>query len=250
MQTKLNTLILEDDEVIANKLKNYLNAKDEFLKVDCAYSVREANEFISMTNYDMLVLDIIMPACDGFGFLEMLSHQKKSPCTIMVSAVNNEAIIKKAFLMGAKYYMIKPYENEIMYRRILDVMRLNAVKTTDEFYTPTVSKNIEQRITDLFFALGIPPHLKGYQYLKEAVLLAMEDRMIIYSVTKKLYPAIAKNLNSTPTKVELSIRHAIEVTWERGKLRGGMQVLGFEMKNKKPTNSEFIALAADKLSLE
>ena len=253
MLEALDVLIVEDDRKTAEHLEKYLKKQEDIHQVDQVQSAEEALEMLRLVQYDVVVLDLVMPSCDGFGFLERMANMREvsHPDAIVVSAINNEEVIRKSFLLGAKYYMIKPFQEEIMYRRIWDVVRLSQPGENKDGGAVLVkdSADINQRITDLFLELGVPPHLKGYQYLKEAVRLAVEDRMIVYSITKKLYPEVAKRFDVTATKVELAIRHAIEVMWERGNMDALDKALGFRVNSSghKPTNGEFIALLADRL---
>lgn len=246
----IDVLVVDDDGAITHSLESFLVAREDIEHVDCAGSVREAMEYCNVHPYDVAIVDLVMPGHDGFSFLEKLhnEHMPKIPDTIVVSAISSEDVIKKAFEMGAKYYMVKPYQNDVLYRRIWDVLSLrSATQPAGIVIKERVS--LEQRVADLFLKIGVPPHLKGYQYLKEAVKRTVEDRMIIYSITKRLYPEIAEHFHVTATKVELAIRHTIEVMYDRDKMKNVSDVLGFPVggNKQKPTNGEFIALLADKL---
>ena len=246
----IDVLVIDDDGTISHSLESYLATREDIEHVDCAGSVREAMEYCNVHPYDVAIVDLVMPGHDGFSFLEKLhnEHMPKIPDTIVVSAISSEDVIKKAFDMGAKYYMVKPYQNDVLYRRIWDVLSLRgATQTAGIVIKGKVS--LEQRVADLFLKIGVPPHLKGYQYLKEAVKMTVEDRMIIYSITKRLHPEIAEHFHVTATKVELAIRHTIEVMYDRDKMKNVSAVLGFPVggSKQKPTNGEFIALLADKL---
>ncbi len=252
MLEALDVLIVDDDRRTAEHLAKYLKKQEDIHQVDQVQSAEEALEMIRLVLYDVVVLDLVMPSCDGFGFLERMAGMREvtHPDAIVVSAINSEDVIRKSFTLGAKYYMIKPFAEEIMYRRIWDVVRLKQpIENGGGAVLVKDNADILQRITDLFLVIGVPPHLKGYQYLKEAVRLAVEDRMIVYSITKKLYPEVARAFDVTSTKVELAIRHTIEVMWERGNMEDIDKALGFRVNcnGHKPTNGEFIALLADKL---
>ncbi|MEA4853691.1 MAG: sporulation transcription factor Spo0A [Christensenella sp.] len=244
-------VLIVDDDYCGEHLKKTLKKKEDIRRADYAKTAEEALNFLELIKYDVVLLDLIMAPCDGFGFLERMHRMalRPGPDVIIVSAVNNEDVIRKSFAMGAKYYMIKPFQEEIVYRRIWDVVRLGRQEVQEGTAYTRNRTDVGQRITDLFLMIGVPPHLKGYQYLKEAVKLAAEDRMIIYSITKRLYPEIAKRFDVSGTKVELAIRHTIEVMWERGTLKEFGKMLGFRKgeENQKPTNGEFIALITDKL---
>lgn len=248
MEEKSNVLIVEDDPVTAKNLKRHLKRKGRFDVVEHLESVAEACEYVQVQNTDVVVLDLIMPVQDGYFFMEEMDRLRlsKRPHIIVTSALAHEHAVKKAFGMGAKYYLIKPYENEIMYRRITDVLEIGQLPAPD---LPAEEKSADQKIMEMFLMLGVPPHLKGYQYLREAVKMVSEDPSMIYGITKRLYPAVAERFDVTPTKVELAIRHTLEVLWQRNKMENLNRVFGCEvyLKKSKPTNGEFIALVSDKL---
>ena len=240
---KIAILLIDDDARQAEEMKRFLVRQEEVRRVDCACCVREAAEYCALEAYDIAVLDLIMPGEDGFSFLEHTAGQK-APGSIVVSAVSSEDVIRKAFSKGAKYYMVKPFQKEILYRRIWDVLRLCSGEEAQA--EAAGGAGMEQRITELFLRMGVPPHLKGYQYLKEAVKLTLADRMIIYSITKELYPKIAAAFGVTTTKVELAIRHTVEVMYDRDGMRRMKEALGLpaDAHSQKPTNGELIALIA------
>ncbi len=246
---KIKVLIVEDDQATAKNLLDYLKTHESIKRVEQAGSVAEAYLFVNEEKTDVVVLDLIMPSKDGYSFLEMMTKMSadKKPDVIVTSAIGHEKAVKRAFDMGAKYYMIKPYENEIMYRRICDVREVESAGGQ-----PGWKKSIDRTIMELFLAIGIPPHLKGYQYLREAIKIVVESPDEIYGITKRLYPAVAKQFHVTPTKVELAIRHVLEVAWQRNRMESLSRVFGCEiyLKGTKPTNGEFIALLADKIVTE
>lgn len=248
VREKISILLIEDDQNAANEIKEYLIKQNRVAKVDCAGGVQEAKEYCAQEMYDVALLDLIMPEEDGFQFLQHCMRVSAAPVNIVVSAVSSEDVIRKSFAMGAKYYMMKPLQKEILYQRIWDVLRLCGGEEQPA-QTESFPKENSRRITELFLRMGVPPHLKGYQYLKEAVKFTLEDRMIIYHITKDLYPKVAKKFGVTSTKVELAIRHTAEVMYNRDGMRRFYEVLGFptERKQQKPTNGEMVALIADKL---
>ncbi len=243
----MDILIVEDDKTVADRLKKHLILKEDVHDVEWVPSVQEARLLLEEKEIDVVVLDLIMASYDGYAFLENVDkiRFKNKPDVIVTSAIAHDSAIKKAFDMGAKYYMIKPYENEIVYRRICDV---RDIETIEEPVAKN-EKSLEQKVTEIFLTLGIPPHLKGYQYLRESIKIAVDDPSAIYGITKLMYPKIAEKYNVTSTKVELAIRHTLEVTWQRNKLEKLNTIFGYPVyiNNSKPTNGEFIALVADKL---
>lgn len=252
MTKNANILIVDDDERLALDLKKFLNGQEDIQTAEYASSVAEATETLQAIEVDVIILDLIMPVNDGYYLLESLPRirLRKNPAVIVTSAISHERAIKRAFDLGARYYMIKPYKNEIIYNRIFDVLETDIIGQQPE--TPQRSRSLDQRINEIFLPLGIPPHLKGYNYLREAVKMVLKDYTLIYSITKRLYPAIAQHFDVTPTKVELAIRHTLEVAWQRNHMENLSQVFGCDiyLKGTKPTNGEFIALVADKIATE
>lgn len=194
-----------------------------------------------------------MPQTDGFFLLEKLSGGEYGPMPkiIMLSAVSSESLYARAIALGATYYMNKPFSMDTLYQRLLDFFDLRKLDIQKQ---PALvrSKSLDERITSIFLSIGIPAHIKGYQFLKEAIKLVIKKPEIINSITKQLYPSIARNFETSPSKVERAIRHAIEVAWNRGRIENLNTIFGYNIytKNDKPTNGEFIALIADRLMLE
>ena len=183
---------------------------------------------------------------------------KKRPAFIMISAIGQEKITEDAFNLGADYYIMKPFDNEMVINRIKnlrdknkkggEIKKVNAYEKKEEY----TERNLEADVTNIIHEIGVPAHIKGYQYLREAIIMSVNDIEMLNSITKILYPTIAKKYQTTPSRVERAIRHAIEVAWSRGKMDTIDELFGYTINNGKgkPTNSEFIALIADKIRLE
>lgn len=208
---------------------------------------------VKLVHPNAIVADLIMPQTDGFFLLEKLSGGEYGPMPkiIMLSAVSSESLYARAIALGATYYMNKPFSMDTLYQRLLDFFDLRKLDIQKQ---PALvrSKSLDERITSIFLSIGIPAHIKGYQFLKEAIKLVIKKPEIINSITKQLYPSIARNFETSPSKVERAIRHAIEVAWNRGRIENLNTIFGYNIytKNDKPTNGEFIALIADRLMLE
>ena len=205
----------------------------------------EAIKLIEETKPDIVLLDIVMPNMDGFGVLDYTRKMAERPNIIIVSELASESFISRAMNGGAAYYMLKPVSIDMLKKRIDDVMegrRENMV----------VTHGMEEKIANIFLSVGIPAHIKGYQFLREAIKMTIEEPEIINSITKRLYPSIANRFNTSSSKVERAIRHAIEVAWARGKIENINSIFGIKVytTNEKPTNGEFIALVADKMLIE
>jgi len=253
MESKIRVVVLDDNMGIREILKDYVNMQDDMEVVGVAGDGVTGLEVIKATCPDVVIMDMIMPQLDGLGVLEHLNTGSLQPCpsVICLSAVGQEDLIRKAIELGAKYYMVKPFDLAMMVKRIREVVRkiepakVNAASVVK-------SENLEERISSIFLTIGIPAHIKGYHFLREAIKMVVENSELINCITKELYPGIAKKFNTTPSKVERAIRHAIDVAWSRGKVENINKLFGYVVysKNEKPTNGEFIALVADKLSME
>ena len=199
---------------------------------------------------------------DGLGVLEKVKNDtslKKVPAFIVLSAIGQEDVTEDAFALGANYYMMKPFNNEMLLGRLRSIRNrgekiltpARAVAASDSRCTRE-ARDLETDVTNMIHEIGVPAHIKGYQYLRDAIMMSVEDMEMLNSITKVLYPTIAKNHQTTPSRVERAIRHAIEVAWSRGKMDTIDELFGYTVSNGKgkPTNSEFIALIADRIRLE
>lgn len=265
MQKKITITIADDNKDFANLISNFIGTQEDMEVIGIANDGKEAVDLIISKQPDVALLDVIMPQLDGIGVLEKLNSTtlNKKPFYIMFSAVGQDTITQKAIMMGAEYYIVKPFDLETLAKRIREVKNgvvipagTNMVREVKSPYIAVNSekspKNLEAQITNVIHEVGVPAHIKGYQYLREAITLAVNDIEIINSVTKLLYPTLARKYKTTPSRVERAIRHAIEVAWSRGQIDVNNSMFGNTISaNKgKPTNSEFIAMIADKLRLE
>lgn len=252
--------VVDDNRDFCKTLDNYFKMQDDMEVVFIAEDGVKACELLPDNYVDVLVLDLVMPHLDGLGVLERINNMDldKYPRVIMVSAVGQDSMIQRATALGAEYYLVKPISTEIIASRIRQVMMPEFGQVTGQSRRvsscrETVAGNdLEIEITNLIHEIGVPAHIKGYQYIRDAITIVVEDRDILSAVTKELYPMVAKKNDTTPSRVERAIRHAIEVAWNRGKIETIDALFGYTVKNDKgkPTNSEFIAIIADKLRLE
>ncbi|MCI5648498.1 MAG: sporulation transcription factor Spo0A [Fusicatenibacter sp.] len=258
---KINIAVADDNERMLDLLGNIIGKDDELELIGKAGNGKEMYDLIREKQPDVVLLDIFMPKMDGLTVMEKVNEDKtlkKRPAFIVVSAVGQERITEDAFRLGAYYYILKPFDNEILLNRIkatrglLAGNRLQAKPAAREVKAGTQERNLEIEVTDMIHEIGVPAHIKGYQYLRDAIIMSVEDVEMLNSITKILYPTIAKKHQTTPSRVERAIRHAIEVAWSRGKMDTIDELFGYTVSNRKgkPTNSEFIALIADKIRLE
>ncbi len=194
---------------------------------------------------DILVMEVVLSNLDGFAVLDQIRVLKdKMPKVFFVSNLSHSGFVTKAVQSGASYFMVKPISPENLESRIVEVLNNSNHKDG--------TRQLDERISNIFISIGIPAHIKGYQFLREAVKLAVEEPEIIGSITKKLYPTIAERFETSSSKVERGMRHAIEVAWNRGKIENINNIFGLKIynRNEKPTNGELIALIADKMIMD
>ncbi len=260
---KIRIVIADDNKDFCNILHQFLLTQNDVEVVGIAKDGLEALELIEGKLPDVLILDIIMPHLDGLGVLEKLCTLEldKFPKIIVLSAVGQDKITQRAIALGADYYVVKPFNFDVFMKRIRQLIgsmpsiveKRKQVDLKPSFISPVNSgKSLEAKITNIIHEIGVPAHIKGYLYLRDAIGMVVENVELLSAVTKRLYPSIAKKYNTTPSRVERAIRHAIEVAWSRGKVDTINSLFGYTVHDEKgkPTNSEFIAMVADKLRLE
>jgi two-component system response regulator (stage 0 sporulation protein A) len=269
VKEKITVLIADDNGEFANNLAGYVEREEDMEVIAMARDGNEAFDMICSTQPDIALLDVIMPHLDGIGVLEKIqdANLEKEPICIMLSAVGQDKITQRAIDLGAEYYVVKPFDIKLLIKRIKDLknyqpsqfknitMMARDVKP-QYIEIPEANKrseeNLEALVTNVIHEVGVPAHIKGYQYLREAIILVVNDIDVINQITKQLYPEIAERFHTTPSRVERAIRHAIEVAWGRGQQEAVENIFGYTVSASKgkPTNSEFIAMIADKLRLE
>lgn len=268
MSDKVKLVIADDNPDFVNTLMGYLEKEEELEVVGIARDGKEAVELITNQNPDIALLDVIMPHLDGLGVLESLQTVKlaKMPMCIMLSAVGQDKVTQRAINLGAEYYIVKPFDIELLIKRIKDFKHYEpgtikgnyASREIKPKYIEIAPENkkdegsLEALVTNVIHEVGVPAHIKGYQYLREAIIMVVNNIDVINQITKQLYPEIALKYGTTPSRVERAIRHAIEVAWGRGQTDTMENIFGYTVSaaKGKPTNSEFIAMIADKLRLE
>lgn len=262
---KISVVIADDNKEFCNILNDYLLNQRDIVVTGVAKDGIEALKLIQEKKPDLIVLDIIMPHLDGLGVLERLNTMNIDPMPkiIVLSAVGQDKITQRAITLGADYYVVKPFDMDVFTKRIRQMFNniissSQSKKTVSLIETEEVSVrkseplDLESEITNIIHEIGVPAHIKGYMYLREAISMVVSDIELLSAVTKELYPSIAKKYNTTASRVERAIRHAIEVAWARGQVETINRIFGYTIHNGKgkPTNSEFIAMVADKLRLK
>lgn len=244
----IKVLIADDNREFCELLKEFISQEDDLNLVGVAYNGLEALEIINKDKPDLLVLDIIMPHLDGIGVLEKLNTFNPRPKVIMLTAFGQESVTQRAIELGADYYILKPFDFTVLATRIRQLIDGDPVP---QYTAPIKAKNLDVAVTNIIHEMGVPAHIKGYQYLRDAILMVVEEVGLLGAVTKELYPAIAQKYLTTPSRVERAIRHAIELAWDRGNVDMMNRFFGYtiNLERGKPTNSEFIAMVADKLRI-
>lgn len=256
----LKVLIADDNPRMVSALETVLQQDSEIAVVGTAEDGIEALKKIEETKPDLLLLDLIMPKLDGIGVLERICQAREStkqPEVIVISAISQERVTESAFSLGAAYYLLKPFDNEVVLKHVQHFKpgaRTHFIAKPDDSRRSEklAQYNLESDVTNIIHEIGVPAHIKGYQYLRDAIMMSVDDSEMLNSITKILYPSIAKQHGTTPSRVERAIRHAIEVAWSRGKVDTIDELFGYTVHNGKgkPTNSEFVAMIADKIRLE
>lgn len=262
---KIEILLADDNREFTSLLAEYISEQDDMVVSGIAYNGEEVLQTIenAVNVPDVLILDIIMPHLDGLGVLERLRdlHLPKQPKIIMLTAFGQENITQRAVQLGASYYILKPFDMDVLANRIRQLVGVQSMTTGSMPATSLIKsnvvplgkgKNLDANITSIIHEIGVPAHIKGYQYLREAITMVYNNIEILGAITKTLYPAIAEKFKTTPSRVERAIRHAIEVAWTRGNIDSISHLFGYtiNISKSKPTNSEFIAMVADKLRIE
>ncbi|MDS1030108.1 sporulation transcription factor Spo0A [Bacillota bacterium LX-D] len=252
MGEKINILLVDDNKEFCDILDEYLSAQEDFSIAGVANNGLEAVKLIQELNPSVIVLDIIMPHLDGIGVLEKLNNMAlpQRPKVIILTTLGQEFMTQRSVELGADYYILKPFDLDVLGTRIRQMFK---GVTANSGHQPVVIKNrnLDVEVTKIIHQMGVPAHIKGYQYLRDAILFVIDEINLLGAVTKELYPMIAQKYLTTPSRVERAIRHAIELAWDRGNVEMMNNFFGYtiNVERGKPTNSEFIAMVADKLRI-
>ena len=263
MKTKIKLLIADSNHELLTQMKSFFDAKSDIELIATASDGTEALEKIRQYHPDVVLMDLVLPGLDGIGLLKAINSLPRShrPVIMVMSGTRREHITNLCMQLGADYFMIKPCENETLYERIklLCIPQISQGKLHEMIPSDGNSSGdrpsdraIEITVTKTIHSVGVPANIKGYQYLRDAIIMSIKDTELINAVTKQLYPRVANRHNTSPSRVERAIRHAIEVACIRGNEEELYKLFGYTVSNNKgkPTNSEFIAMIADKLRLE
>lgn len=270
MQRPIRVLLADDNRELVEIIKEFIERQEDMSLVGVAYNGNEALELIYREEPHVVILDIIMPHLDGLGVLEKLQNVNQRPKIMILTAFGQESMTQRAVNLGADYYILKPFDLDTLGKRIRQLIdcfsdtmsqgpHANLVTHGDNISNsqisngvlPPTSKNLEVEVTRMIHQMGVPAHVKGYQYLRDAIVSVVLNISLLGAVTKELYPMIAVKYNTTPSRVERAIRHAIELAWDRGNVDFMNRFFGYTINvdRGKPTNSEFVAMVADKLRM-
>ncbi len=262
MEKQINVLIADADMEYAELLSRNISGDFKINVCDIVCNGYQVIEKVDILKPDVVVMDVVLPNIDGIGILERLKSKQKEfdnfsmPKIIILSTLKNDRIAHDCMNLGANYYMVKPVSYDSLrntIRRLCDTPEEK--KNSSSFikkYSVGENLDVETMVTEMIHEIGIPAHIKGYQYLRHAIMLVIDNLDVINSITKTLYPTVAQDFRTTPSRVERAIRHAIEVAWDRGDTEVLDSIFGYTIATSKgkPTNSEFIAMIADKLRLQ
>ena len=242
MNRKVTILLTDSNDETRCLLQSALERSGRFEVVASLGDGTQVVDMVRAWKPDLMVLDLILPGLDGLSILRRLKEEER-PAILATSNFVRQEMVAEAGNLGAAMFVSKPYNEEAM---IENLLRL-AETRSEQFHAP----GLEEMVTAIIHEVGVPAHIKGYQYVREAIMITVEDMEVINSVTKILYPEVAKRYHTTPSRVERAIRHAIEVAWDRGDIETLQRFFGYTVSNikGKPTNSEFIAMISDRIRL-
>lgn len=267
MKEKIKILIADDNLDFVSTLITYFDTQEDVEVISIAKDGLDAYNKIIEEKPQVVLLDVIMPHLDGLGVLEkLISSNIELPICIMLSAVGQDAVTAQAINLGAQYYVLKPFKMDVLMKRIRELIEqpvkpkpittLNTKENKPNYVAINLQSSKEEileiKVTNIIHEIGVPAHIKGYQYLRDGIIMVVNNIEVINQITKQLYPDLAKKYKTTPSRVERAIRHAIEVAWNRGQIETVEAIFGYTVNSNKgkPTNSEFIAMIADKLRLD
>lgn len=260
METKIRVLIADPNEDFQQLMKNLLSQEPDMEAAGTTSDGSDALAKIEALHPDVVLLELVQPRLDGMGVLRKLSEKESAPPVLVLTGFVNAHVVAECANLGAAYFMSKPCDTAELMQRLRQSAQTGkkplpvaAGRVSTAAPEPKAADNasLESVVTDIIHEIGVPAHIKGYQYLREAIILTINDMDAINAVTKVLYPEVAKKFSTTPSRVERAIRHAIEVAWDRGDVETLQKFFGYTVSGikGKPTNSEFIAMIADCLSL-
>ena len=248
MSNKINVLMIDDNEYSVNKVKDYFSKHEVINLVLTAVNGKDGLEKILnyQDKYDLIIMDLIMPELDGIALLEEMKKRNIKKHVIILTSYKKEYTVKAVSEYNIDYYMLKPFNMESLEKRILEITDFKEIKTSDR------ENELRVKVSDMLHNLGVPSHIKGYQYIRDGILMMYKEPTMLKGITKEIYPELATRYQTTSSRVERAIRHAIEVSWTRGDYRLMERYFGnsLDYEKSKPTNAEFIVTLTDRLRLD
>ena len=248
MSKKINVLMIDDNEYIVNKVKQYFSKHEVIDLVLTAVNGKDGMDLIinEKDKYDLILMDLIMPEIDGIAILEKMKENNIQKHVIILTSYKKEYTVKAVSEYNIDYYMLKPFNLESLEKRILEIMNVKERKVSDK------EMDLRIKISDMLHTLGVPSHIRGYKYIRDGIVMMYEEPDMLKGITKEVYPELALKYNTTTSRVERAIRHAIEVSWSRGDYQLMDKYFGnsIDYDKSKPTNAEFIITLTDRLRLD
>lgn len=248
MSKKINVLMIDDNEIITSKVKEYFSKHEVINLVLTAVNGKVGLDFIEnhQNEYDLIIMDLIMPEIDGIAILERMKEKGINKHVIVLTSYKKEYTVKAVSEYNIDYYMLKPFNLESLEKRILEIMNVKEVKYSDK------ENELRIKISDMLHKLGMPSHIRGYQYIRDGIMIMYKEPDMLKGITKEIYPELANKYDTTSSRVERAIRHAIEVSWARGDYQLMEKYFGnsVDYDRSKPTNAEFIITLTDRLRLD
>lgn len=244
-------LIVDKDNQFTREATNFFENIEEYTVIGVAEKGDEGLKLIKSTDADIVIMDLLLDNIDGLSLISEIKKLSSPPLILVCSSLNNDTFVKQALSLGANHYFVKPVNFSDIHAKISKFVNTNT-ENKSYLLKKYTTREMEEKLSNIFMTAGIPVHVKGFRFLKEAVKQSVEQPSMINNITKTLYPAIAKKYESTPSKVERAIRHAIGVAWSKGKIENINKIFGVQLygHDDKPTNGELIALVADKIMIE
>lgn len=249
--SKIKVVLLDNNERERQEVKSILEGSGEYEVCLDSSNGQTGIDGVTKFKPELIITDLLLESFDGYEMIERIRKMDYSPKILVISSLKSDDFAIKAMETGANYFMLKPVDKEVLLKRCKSILSDETSSKSDS-HKIVHKRNLDERLSNIFITVGIPAHIKGYQFLREAVKMAIDEPEVINSITKQLYPSIANRFSTSASKVERAIRHAIEVAWNRGKIENINSVFGIKIydSNDKPTNGEFIALVADKMLME
>ena len=248
MSKKINVLMIDDNDYIVNKVKEYFSKHEVINLALTAVDGKQGLDYMinNQEEYDLIIMDLIMPEIDGIALLENMKKNNVNKKVIVLTSYKKEYTVRAVSEYNIDYYMLKPFNMESLEKRIIEIMNVKEIKYNEK------ENDLKIKISDMLHSLGMPSHIRGYQYIRDGIMMMYKEPDMLKGITKEIYPELAIKYETTSSRVERAIRHAIEVSWTRGDYQLMEKYFGnsVDYDRSKPTNAEFIITLTDRLRLD